>query len=184
MKEKQIARKKFLEKRKTLTKKEIMYKSHLIEKNLFAFEKFINSKNIMFFVSFGKEPFTHEIINKSFSNKTVLIPKVFGDNLISCRINSLKELRKGAYGIPEPMEENFFSVKKIDCVLVPGLAFSIKGERIGYGKGYFDRFLEKTIAYRIGTCFDEFVTEKIVTDQYDVNVDAIVTDKRLIVVNK
>lgn len=181
---KQALREEFLKLRKTITKEEIKSRSKLMEKKLFAFVAFSESKNVMFFASFGREPFTHNMITKALRTKIVSIPKIFGENLLPCKINSTKDFAMGPYGAPEPSTEKFFSVKKIDLVIVPALAFTNTGERLGYGKGYFDRFLKKTNAYRIGLCFDEFVVKKLPTNSLDIGVDAVVTDKRVIVVNK
>ena len=174
----------FLKKRKELTKEEILKRSDAIEKNIFSFPRFQKALNAMFFISFGKEPYTHKIIEHALKQKIVLAPKIFGEALIPCELNSATAFVKGQYNVLEPAEEKFFPTSKIEIIFVPGLAFTEKGDRIGYGKGYFDRFLAKTSAYKIGLCFDEFITDKLPMHSYDVKMDAIITDKRVIVVNK
>lgn len=173
----------FTKKRNELSKKEIRTKSNLIEKNLFNFPHFKKATNVMFFVSFKKEPFTHDMIDHALKNKVVLAPKIFGEALIPCKLTSSRAVSNQQFNVPEPTEEDFFPVKKIDLVIVPGLAFTKEGDRIGYGKGYFDRFLEKTSAYKIGLCFDEFITKELPIERHDIKMNTVITDKRVIVIN-
>ena len=174
----------FLKKRKELVVKEILKKSDAIEKNVFSFPRFIKAQNAMFFISIGKEPNTNKMIERALTQKIVLGPKIFGEALIPCELSSTNNFVKGQYGVLEPAEENFFPISKISIIFIPGLAFTKKGDRIGFGKGYFDRFLAKTTAYKVGLCFDEFITKELPMDDYDVKMDAVITDKRVIVVNK
>jgi len=173
-----------LNKRKEISKKSLEEKSKKVEANLFDLVDFNEKKNIMFFVSFGNEVHTHEMIKKCLGKKTVIVPKVFGDCLLPCKINSLKELSPTYFDILEPVSEEIFPLDEIDVVIVPGLAFTPKGERIGYGKGYYDRFLSKCDAVKIGLSFEEFIVDKIPTDKYDINVDFIISDERIIDVKK
>ena len=174
----------FLKKRKELSPIEIQKKSEAIEKNVFSFQRFIKAQNAMFFISLKKEPNTHKMIERTLTQKIVLAPKIFGEALIPCELSPTTNFVKGQYNVLEPVEENFFPTSKIDIIFVPGLAFTENGDRIGFGKGYFDRFLAKTTAYKVGLCFDEFITKKLPTDEYDIKMDAVITDKRVIVVNK
>jgi len=173
-----------LDKRKQLSKKVLKTKSKKIAKNLFSLDAFNEKTKIMFFVSFGNEVHTHDMIKKCLGKKTVIVPKTFGDYLLPCKINSLKELRVFELGILEPVKEEFFPVKEIDVVIVPGLAFTTRGERIGYGKGYYDKFLSVCKATKIGLAFEEFIIDEIPTDKHDVTVDFVVSDDRIINVNK
>ena len=174
----------FLKKRKELPNIEVQKKSDTIKENVFSFPRFIKAKNAMFFISIGKEPSTQKMIARALKQKIVLAPKIFGEALIPCELSPTTNFVKGQYNVLEPVEENFFPTSKIDIIFVPGLAFTENGDRIEFGKGYFDRFLAKTTAYKVGLCFDEFITKKLPTDEYDIKMDAVITDKRVIVVNK
>ena len=104
---------------------------------------------------------------------------------ISLINNPSKDLKKGAYNIPEPIESlrnNKNSVKKVDVVIVPAVAFSTNGQRIGYGGGYYDRFLERLNknTKKIGLTYDELLYENLPQEEHDIPVDIIVTDKQLI----
>ena len=170
-----------LEKRNSLSKQEIIEKSKKIEKNLFALEQYIKSKSVMFFVSFNSEVNTHEMIKNSFAKKTVIIPKVTQHEIEPSVIIDFDNLIPGKFGILEPIEIMKIAYKNIDLVLVPGIAFDKEGHRVGYGFGYYDKFLAKAPkAVKIGLCFDFQVLDKIPREEHDVPVGLIVTDERVV----
>ena len=170
-----------LEKRDILSREEIIPKSQKIAKNLFALSEFKKSKTAVFFVSFGSEVHTHEMIAKALKAKTVAVPKVINNEIVPSIIHDLENLVEGKFRILEPMDSIKVSSKSIDVVIVPGLAFDLNGHRVGYGFGYYDRFL-RTVpkAAKIGLCFDFQLVEKIENHELDVPVDFIVTEGRVI----
>lgn len=179
---KDALRKELLSKRKGLPRESVLARSAAVKESLFSFRPFAEASSVMFYVSFGKEVFTHRMIEESFPKKAVVVPKTFGENIMPCKICSLSELSRSYFNVLEPIKENPFPPSRLDVIIVPGLGFTAKGDRIGYGKGFFDRFLEKTNAFKIGLCFDEFLLEKIPVEAGDRKVDAVITDKRVIVV--
>ena len=92
-------------------------------------------------------------------------------------ISSLDELKNGAYSIPEPTEdaEIFNNETKALCI-VPGLSFDRSGNRLGYGKGFYDRFLSEFNGTTVGLCYSEFLLDKLPTDKNDRTVDIVVSD--------
>ena len=171
-----------LEKRNSTSIEEILEKSKKIEENLFNLEQYMKSRSIMFFVSFNSEVNTHGMIKKNLGNKTVIIPKVVGHEIEPSVIIDFDNLvPSGKFNIPEPMDLMKIAYKNIDLVLVPGIAFDLSGHRIGYGFGYYDKFLKKVPkAVKIGLCFDFQIVEKITAEEHDVAVDIIITEKRVI----
>ena len=171
-----------LEKRNSLSKDEIIEKSNKIKLNLFNLESYKKSKTAMFFVSFGSEVSTHDIIKESIGRKTIVVPKVTGHEIEPSLILDFDSLvPSGKFGILEPIEIMKVAYKNIDLVLVPGIAFDKEGHRIGYGFGYYDKFLKKVPkAVKIGLCFDFQVVDKVPREEYDVPVDFIVTEERVI----
>ena len=171
-----------LEKRNSLSQKEIFEKNKKIEERLFGLEQYRKSKIVMFFVSFNSEVDTHEMIKKSLKNKTVVVPKVANNEIEPSIILDFDNLvSSGKFGILEPIEAMKIAYKNIDLVLVPGIAFDLNGHRVGYGFGYYDRFLRKVPkAVKIGLCFDFQVVDKIPREQHDVPVDLIVTEERVV----
>lgn len=91
----------------------------------------------------------------------------------------MDDLKKGAYGILEPSVVKTADEKDIDVILVPGLAFDRHGGRMGFGKGYYDRLLETSIAVKIGLCYDFQLFDTIPTESHDVPMDFIITEKEI-----
>lgn len=175
-----------LEKRNSLSKEEILKKSNEIKNSLFSLSQYKKSKTVMFFVSFNSEVNTHEMIKASLRNKTVVVPKVIHNEIepsVMMDFDSL--IPSGKFGILEPIEAMKIAYKNIDIILVPGIAFDKEGHRIGYGFGYYDKFLKKVPkAIKIGLCFDFQLVEKIPREMHDVPVDMIVTEKRIVKCSK
>lgn len=187
-------RKEFLKKRDNLSREEIEFNSGKIEKRLFALPEFRRAKTIMFYASFRSEVATGKMMRNAMRlKKRIAVPVVHGEKIVACEIKNLrKELTKGSFGIKEPEKEFRRRVnrKKIDLVVVPGVVFDNRGGRLGYGRGYYDRFLRsKSIRSRmnhshqcalIGLAFDLQIARQIPLKKKDVKVDKIVTESRII----
>ena len=170
-----------LEKRNSLTNEKILENSNKIEEILFSLNQFKKSRTIMFFVSFNSEVNTNDMIKKILGNKNVVIPKVTQHEIEPSLIIDFDNLISGKFGIPEPIELMKIAYKNIDLVLVPGIVFDKEGNRIGYGFGYYDKFLRKVPkAVKIGLAFDFQIVDKIPNEKHDVPVDFIVTEKRVV----
>src|SRR3989344_6397413 len=167
-----------LQKRNSLSKEEILEKSEKIRNNLFNLKPYKSSKTVMFFVSFNSEVHTHEMIEESLKNKTVVLPKVAQHEIEASVIIDFDNLIPGKFGISEPIETMKIAHKNIDLVLVPGIVFDREGHRIGYGLGYYDKFLGKVPkSIKIWLAFDFQVIDKIPAEQHDVLFDLIVREK-------
>ena len=109
--------------------------------------------------------------------KTVAFPKVVGREIVPIRVNSLKELGPGRFGILEPPYRPKGVLKEVDVVFVPGVAFDRLGYRIGFGGGYYDRLLEKlSVRAKIGVCFDFQLLDELPSEPFDVPVDFVITE--------
>jgi len=108
--------------------------------------------------------------------KKVLFPKVVGKEIIPIEVSSLNELSKGFKGIFEPvlLSKSY----KPDVVFVPGIAFDLECYRLGYGGGFYDRFLSKGNFFKIGVCFEFQIVERLPVEPFDVPVDIVVSEKR------
>lgn len=107
-------------------------------------------------------------------------------DMCAMNISNFDELTISSnYGILEPpfVEGNTIEPNRFDVIIVPGSAFDINKNRMGYGAGFYDRFLRRTSieCCKIGICFDFQVSEKIPFDEYDVPLDLLVTEKRIII---
>ncbi len=171
-----------LHKRDLLPKEEIIERSAKIKDRLFNLEKYKKSKTVMYFVSFNNEVDTHEMIRSALKNKTVIIPKVIHHDIEPSIIIDFDNLMpSGKFNIPEPIEIMKIAHKNINLVLVPGIAFDREGYRLGYGFGFYDKFLNKTPkAVKIGLAFDFQIVDKVPREEHDVPVDFIVTEERVI----
>jgi 5-formyltetrahydrofolate cyclo-ligase len=182
MKEK--LRKEIKEKRIKQTKEENRKKSKEIKEKLFSLKQYKDAKTILFYVSYNGEVFTHEMIKEALKEKKVVVPitnkKYY--SLILSELKNWNDLKEGSYGILEPEED---CIKKVSIdenylIIVPGVAFDCKGNRLGHGKGYYDRLLKDTNAPIIALAFEFQIMEKIPTDEHDKPVDIIITEKRIV----
>jgi 5-formyltetrahydrofolate cyclo-ligase len=175
-------RESMLNRRNSLSKEEILERSKKIEQNLSNLKQYKEAKNVMFFVSFGSEVHTHEMIKEALKSKTVIIPKVLNNEIEPSLIIDFDNLiPSGKFGILEPIEAMKIAYKNIDLILVAGIAFDNEGYRLGYGLGYYDRFLAKLPkALKIGLCFDLQIADRLPREAHDVPVDIVVTDEEVI----
>ncbi len=177
---KEELRQKYLEIRKNV--KSPKQKSHLITEKIKNRKDYQQAKVIAFYKSFGTEVDTQELMESSFqSGKVVGLPKVVGNELKFYRISSLQEpFQKSSLGVEEPIgeEEKFLPKEMFDLIIVPGICFDKNGNRLGYGKGYYDRFLKGVSAKSIAVCFEEQILKDnfLPTSPTDVPINEIVTE--------
>ncbi|MCM8800777.1 MAG: 5-formyltetrahydrofolate cyclo-ligase [Candidatus Omnitrophica bacterium] len=152
-------------------------RSRLIKRKLFRTKEFIKAKTIMFYISFGGEVETAEMIKQAFRlGKTVVVPVCEKRTIRPCILEKNSSFKKGRYGIYEPVKKEFIEPEKIELVLVPGLAFDKHGNRLGRGKGYYDRFLKKLSAntVSIGLAYNFQILNRLPATPLDVKVQKII----------
>jgi len=187
-KQKKELRKKVINERDQLTEKDIAGKSRLIGENLFRLQAYRNAEIIMYFISFGTEVDTRPMVEETIrQGKIALAPKPRPEErkMIPSRILDWdNDFIPGAYNIPEPKEEALrpYNPDQIDLLIVPGVAFDLKGNRLGYGGGYYDRFfaLLKPGTPLVALVFELQVVPEVPVEEWDRRVDVIVTEKRII----
>lgn len=158
-------------------------KSDIIFQKLLKNDILNNSSVIALYKNLPVEVDTSKIIEALIElKKIVVLPKVVGSNkLIFCKISNIDELVKNKFGIFEPIdkEDNHITKDNIDLFIIPGVCFDKNRNRLGFGKGYYDYYLENCKAKKIGICFDEQITEQdIDVQKYDIKMDLIITDKK------
>ena len=144
---------------------------------LLAMDKLKCAKVIAIYYSLPDEVDTTLIIDKILSlNKVVCLPKIQGDMINFYRIESLSDLEKGRFNLLEPKTNNLINKEEIELIIVPGIVFDIRGYRVGYGKGYYDKYLKDIGAYKVGLTYKEMVIDKVDNDSFDVPVDEVIFD--------
>ena len=153
----------------------------ILQEKLLQTEEYKNTKTLLAFVSKDIEINTEKIIEQALADgKTLALPKCKEENLMDFYIvNSLSQLKEGYYGLLEPDPEKCTMLKDTanTICLVPGLAFDREGYRIGFGKGYYDRFLLDYNGVTVGMCYAKCVHESLPKGYYDRPIDILITEK-------
>lgn len=172
-----------LEKRKALCTNKVEELSKKINQHILNWDKYKDSNKIMVYMAFRNEVKTMDIIKDSFSkSKIVVLPKSIKETskIIPCVIENLDELKSGSYGIMEPYGNNIADRDTLDIIFVPGVAFDRNGYRIGYGAGYYDRFLAGYKGIKAGICYEMQIVEDAFHDAYDASMDYLITEEGII----
>lgn len=181
-------RKKILTKRMALPDRVLANKSTVIIKTVLKMREYQQAGQIMAYVDFRKEVKTGEFIIRAIqAGKKVSIPKslIEGREIMpALLLDYPADLAPGAYGILEPHPDCLRPVNplELDIVIIPGVAFDKSGNRLGYGGGYYDRFLMRTRkdCIRLALAFEFQIQADLPADRHDVPVHIIVTEERLI----
>mgnify|MGYP001592007099 CR=1 FL=1 len=182
--------------RKSILNQRQLYDSETRMKwNDSIFTKLINSEFykkatvIFIFVNFGNEVNTHQIINRAISdNKIICVPRIpsKATGIEIFKINNLSELKSGYYGILEPLENcPKVAIENVDLIIMPGVAFDRHGGRIGYGAGFYDKFLNKTNKKidRIALAYQFQVLDEVPMNELDATIDGIITEEEIIMID-
>lgn len=180
--EKKFIRSEILEKRGKISQEEKLKWDEKIFEELINREVYKKASVIFAYVSYDNEVDTHKIINHAIkSGKTICVPKIASkaEGMKIFKINSFEDLEIGYFGIQEP--KNYcVEVKgeEVDLILMPGVAFDREGGRIGYGGGFYDRFLQnkKVHGFKLAVTYNFQILDNIPMEDYDVKVDDIITN--------
>ncbi len=156
-------------------------KSSRVVNRLLKLPEYQKAEKILGYASFGTEVDTLPLLRRAVrEKKEVFLPRLSGKSIRIFRVRDLRrDLKTGAFGILEPVRSSRQGKpSELDMILVPGLGFDRKGNRLGRGLGYFDRFLKKAKrARKAALAFGEQIVKKIPCEAHDVRVDLIVTDR-------
>ncbi len=176
--EKKEVRKQIRELKKLYSLEEKKQKSMSVWEQIEQNENFKNARVILAYWSMDDEVFTHDFVCEWAGRKTILLPCVRGEELDIRYFDGTDKLCPGeGYAIPEPVSGLFENLEQIDLILVPGIAFDRRNNRLGRGKGYYDKILKRTKACKIGVCFDFQLLESIPTEEHDIPMDCVVCNK-------
>jgi 5-formyltetrahydrofolate cyclo-ligase len=178
--EKSSLRKLLLGRRDNLSADFMKIASKQIQKNLKKIEAYREAQTIASYYSIGSEVKTQDIMQEIISNgKTLALPKVDGDELVFYNVKKFEDLEKGEFGIMEP-KENCPVVDKFDIILVPAVAMTRAGLRLGYGRGFYDRFLSDKNITSVALTYSKLVVKHIPKSNNDVPIHWVVTEDDVI----
>ena len=171
--------------RRALRHHDWLASSRSAQRNLLLLKEYSSAGCIALYAPINQEVDTDEIFAAAFeSGKRVLYPALCDKEIVFREVMGLDTLQEGAFGILEPRPTGIeHKADKADLIVVPGVAFDLSGHRIGYGKGYYDRFLKhpERKTHLVGLCHDfQVVDGAIPTDPHDIEMEIIITDRRII----
>lgn len=182
--EKRLLRNRILDIRNSLDKDTKSFMDNEIYNRLIKSELYLKAKSIFIYINFGSEIDTMSIINKALEDgKDVYIPKTYRDNksMKAIKINGFKDLEKNSMGILEPINDSsYISKEKLDLIIVPGAVFDLSGNRIGYGGGYYDRYLEpiENINNKLVLAYELQIVDFIDSESHDIKFDYVITNTK------
>jgi 5-formyltetrahydrofolate cyclo-ligase len=169
-------RKTLLERRDSISFDLIEISSKQIHNKIKQIPIFQKAKTVASYFPIGSEVKTQDIMQEILSSgKTLVLPKVVGNDLVFKKINDFESLEKGGFNIMEPKEECPI-IKNIDLMLVPTIGITTDGIRLGYGYGYYDRFLAKNNTTTVSLIYAVQVVKSIPKSENDIKIDWIVTE--------
>jgi 5-formyltetrahydrofolate cyclo-ligase len=141
--------------------------------------QFRDAQTILLYWSMEDEVQTHDFVNRWYQQKTLLLPCVDGDDLRLRQYTGPDCLKEGEqFGIGEPTGPEFTDLNSVQMIIVPGVAFDRHNNRMGRGRGFYDRLLKSTPnAYKVGVAFNFQMVELVPTEEFDVPMNAVITEK-------
>lgn len=151
--------------------------SSVVIHHLMDHPKWQSARTVLLYHSLPDEVNTHQLITSALhQGKRVILPVVVGDDLELRECISIDDLHEGAFHIFEPDGEPFTDFDAIDLAIIPGVAFTTDGRRLGRGRGYYDRLLKRNkTVYKIGICWPFQLLPDIPTEQHDIRLDEVVS---------
>lgn len=173
--EKSVLRAVIREKKRALTEAQIVHASEELTQALLAHPLYRSAKTLYAYLSYNQEVRTEAIIRRALAEgKQVAVPKVCGDEMRFLLLEGATPIVLGYKGIPEPADGREANDKDA-LVLMPGLAFDRAGHRMGYGGGFYDRFLAKEPHPTVALCYDFQLLPHLPTEAHDIPVDAVLS---------
>ena len=177
---KEQIRRDFKTRRRSLSCEHVRINSDKICENFLDSDIYKNCQNILAYSTIQNEVDLSQIINQALlDNKNLFLPRVEGDSMNFYRINNTDKLQIGSFDILEPQNGTMYQDATNSIMLVPGIAFSTEGARIGFGKGFYDKYLSQhNSILKIGIAYDWQITKSWETNEFDINMNMIITEKR------
>ncbi len=180
---KRSIRSKFLAERKAHPVRACVDLSDEIQRRFLQSHLFRDARCLALYSAVQNEVNTDEVARQTLAaGKTLVFPRVNGDNLEFVSIDKLEALVPGAFGVLEPESCNLVSIDALDLVIVPGVAFDRRGHRLGYGRGYYDRALavSRSDCLRIGFAYNFQLVDELPFAEHDESLSVLVTESHML----
>ena len=173
--DKKALRKQIAGQKRAMTPQQIDKKSQALTELFLQTEQYRQAKTLYGYLSYNQEVRTEAILRRALADgKTVAVPKVYGDTMRFICLENIDRVEKGYAGIPEPIDDGPVADDPTALVLMPGVAFTAEGARMGYGGGFYDKFLSAEPEHpTVALCYDFQLVDEIPTESYDVPVDLV-----------
>ena len=162
-------------KKRAMTEEEIVEKSARLGELFLASDAYKNAKTVYGYLPYNQEVRTVAMLEQAIRDgKRVAVPKCYGDEMRFIFMDDLSKVEKGYAGIPEPSADEPIADDETALVLMPGMAFDPQGHRIGYGGGFYDKFLAKEPNHpTLALCYGFQMVEHLETEEFDIPVDTV-----------
>ena len=173
--DKKELRKKIREQKRAMTPLQIESASQKLAELFLKTEQYRHAKTLYGYLPYNQEVRTVPILEQALADgKKVAVPKIYGDEMRFIYLPDLSQVEKGYSGIPEPVADGPEGDDPTALVLMPGIAFDKEGHRIGYGGGFYDKFLAKEPGHpTVALCYDFQVVKELPTEEFDIPVDLV-----------
>ena len=177
--DKKELRRQIREAKKLVPLEEKLRRSAPIMNQVEQLPQFQQASTVLLYWSMDDEVQTHSFVERWYRQKVLLLPCVVGDDLVLRRYTGPECMRAGEqFGIGEPTGPVFDAYDSIDLIIVPGVAFDRQMNRMGRGRGFYDRLLKTTPhAFKVGVAFDFQMVEEVPVEPFDVPMDAVVSER-------
>ena len=161
--------------KRAMTEEMIREKGEALARQFFGTEEYRTAKSIYGYLPYNQEVRTVPMLEQALRDgKRVAVPKCYDDEMRFIWMDDLSQVEKGYAGIPEPIADGPVADDETALVLMPGLAFDREGHRIGYGGGFYDKFLAKEGNHpTLALCYDFQMMENLETEEFDIPVDKV-----------
>lgn len=168
-------RKAIREKKRAMTEEQIVRKSEALGRLFVKSEEYRNARSIYGYLPYNQEVRTVPMLEQALRDgKRVAVPKCYGDEMRFIWMEDLSKVEKGYANIPEPIADGPVADDETALVLMPGLAFDPQGHRIGYGGGFYDKFLAREGNHpTLALCYDFQMVDHLETEEFDIPVDKV-----------
>lgn len=173
--DKTLLRREIREKKRAMSEEEIVSRSTRLGELFLASEAYQTAKTIYGYLPYNQEVRTIPMLEQALRDgKRVAVPKVYGETMKFIYLEDLSLVEKGYAGIPEPVSDGPVADDETALVLMPGLAFTKNGDRMGYGGGFYDKFLAAEPNHpTLALCYAFQIVETLPTEEYDIPVNCV-----------